>query len=147
MTNSIQELLKKYESGKFATGAGTQAHLRLMQVCIDGDATRGDAGLVQKIKSCDGLPDFFGPTSRTEVPIAGFIDGKFISRRIDRMIVNHELKTVRILDYKTDVNPDAVRSKYAAQVREYCALMQRIYPDYKITGHILWLHDWCIESV
>ena len=90
---------------------------------------------------------FFAENTRTEVPIAGIINGNFISRRIDRLSVDDENKIVRILDYKTDIEKESRREKYIVQLNEYEKLMRQIYPEYKIEKYILWLHDWTLEKL
>ena len=81
------------------------------------------------------------------MPVAAEIKSNFISRRIDRLIVDDEKRSVYIIDYKTDTDKDAFRQKYMAQVQEYMAITKKIYPKYNVSGHILWLHDWTLESV
>lgn len=102
---------------------------------------------MERIHSVPGLDAFFAAGSRCEVPVAGFINGKFISRRIDRMRVDDAQKSVAVLDYKTDTDKSARHGEYVAQLREYAALLRRIYPGYKISAHILWMHDWCMERI
>ena len=74
---------------------------------------------------------FFTENAQTEVPVAGIINGYFVSRRIDRLVVDDEKKVVRILDYKTDVDKTKYREKYIIQLGEYEKLMHQIYPEYK----------------
>ena len=63
------------------------------------------------------------------------------------MVVDNDTKNVYILDYKTDIDTEKFRPKYIAQLREYKSLMSQIYPDYKISCYILWLHDWRLEKL
>ena len=147
MNNKIQDFVSATESRKYATDAGRIMHAKLQSVQLD-DMPKGDADLIEKIVSMgDELKSFFGPDSKSEVPIAGFVNGRFLSRRIDRLVVNNTQKIVKILDYKTDWNAQKFREKYIAQIREYVALMQQIYPKYNVRGYILWLHNWQLESV
>jgi hypothetical protein len=147
MTNQLNDFIARHKSEKFATEAGLAMHIKLQHVCL-GDNPCGDKDLIDKIISCgDKLKYFFTDNSKTEVPIAGMLDGRFISRRLDRLVVDDTTKTVRVLDYKTDVDTEKFRAKYVAQLREYVQLLKQIYPDYKISAHILWLHDWALEDI
>jgi len=147
MSNSLYDLLTKCHATEYATAAGTQMHERLRGVVIDGAKSRGDTAIIKLITAHPDLQEYFSPQSRTEVPIAGTIHGKFISRRIDRMLRNDATKTIKILDYKTDIDHLARHAKYIAQLREYCDLLHKIYPDYKVSAAILWTHDWTLESL
>jgi len=147
MSDSLYDLLAAHRVAEYATAAGTRMHERLRGVVIDGKQSRGDTELVKLISARPDLSEYFSPQSRTEIPIAGTINGKFISRRIDRMLVDDTKKLIKILDYKTDVERTVRRSKYAAQLREYCDLLHKIYPDYKVSAAILWTHDWTLESL
>lgn len=147
MNNQLHEFIKKQDAEKYATQNGRAIHAKLQFVRIGSD-TVGDADLIENIMAGGAeLQSFFDDNAQTEVPIAGIIDGRFISRRIDRLAVDDTMKTVRVLDYKTDAAPEKFRSKYIAQIREYTALLKQIYPDYKIIGYILWLHDWRLEKL
>ncbi len=147
MTNNLNELLNKFEHQSHATDMGRRMHLRLQNVVIDGDNSRGDAQLIAQIKSCPNLGKFFTPDSKTEVPIAGYINSKFISRRIDRLCVNHITRSIYVLDYKTDTDRNTLHNKYAHQLNEYRQLLAGAYPGYDITSYILWTHDWELEKV
>ena len=83
----------------------------------------------------------------TEVPVAGYINGRFVSRRIDRLVINDDKKEVSILDYKTDVDKSTFHDKYVAQIKEYVTLLYGIYPEYKIHAYLLWLNDFSLEEV
>ncbi|MDE6478466.1 MAG: hypothetical protein K2L94_04450 [Alphaproteobacteria bacterium] len=144
----LSELIAQNTHMKFATDAGVRMHALLRMVTLDdAGGDRGDAELVARIRANKNLIPFFGPNSRGEVPIAGIYRGKFISRRIDRMVVDPDARTVWVLDYKTDVDRVARREKYAAQLREYMALLSEFYPDFTVRGFILWIHDWTLESM
>ena len=143
----INDFVKTKESEQFATNAGRVIHAKLQNVVVGSNAMHGDADLIEKIINNDELKSFFAENSRPEVPIAGIVDGHFISRRIDRLVVDNNSKTVRILDYKTDTDTEKFRAKYIAQLREYSNLLKQIYPDYKISCYILWLHNWTLERL
>jgi len=87
----MSEFLAAKESRKHATDVGTEIHKRLQRIVISDAGARGEPELIAKIKSNPEIARFFtaadGATIRTEAPIAGKIGGRFISRRIDRMII------------------------------------------------------------
>lgn len=148
MTNmTLRDLLNQQDATKFATDAGTRAHRRMQQITIDGVTVHGDADTVARIKSFPELLPFFVANAQTEVPVAGIIRGKFVSRRIDRIVTNHDKRQILVMDYKTDVSPDKFHNKYYAQVCEYLELLRAIYPGYTVLGYILWLHDFRLEAV
>lgn len=146
MTNQINDFIKNETATEFATNAGRAMHVKLQHVRI-GAIPVGDAELIAKIEKNETLKSFFGENSRAEVPIAGIINGHFVSRRIDRLVVDDAAKTVRVLDYKTDVDTEKFRPKYIAQIKEYIELLKQIYSGYKISGAILWLRNWTIENI
>jgi ATP-dependent helicase/nuclease subunit A len=131
------------KSRECATKTGTERHARLQKININDPA---DA-LGQKIRSMPELIEFFASGARAEVPIAGIINGKFVSRRIDRLTVDHGARTIKFMDYKTDVDPAARRDKYDVQMREYAALLAAAHAGYKIMGYILWTKDWTVQRV
>ncbi len=147
MTDTLRKLLKQRDAASHAIDAGTRTHEKMRHVFIGSNGVCGDGEIIQKITERKELLQFFDADSQTEVPVAGFVRGKFISRRIDRMVINHDAKTVMILDYKTDTNPDEHRTAYHAQVAEYMELLHMIYPKYTVRGFILWLHNFELESV
>ena len=147
MTSKLRDLLENHDRRTFATNTGTRTHARMQHVTIDGVHESGDAELIRGIKSCPGLAEYFSAQSRTEVPVAGYINGRFISRRIDRMHINPATKTITVLDYKTDSDKSAFHDKYVAQLNEYRALLRKIYPDHTISCRILWIHDWTVEII
>ena len=143
MANMIRELLKEYDTKKHATDAGNAMHKKMRSINVLNDKDK----VANHIKSRPELAMFFAQNAQTEVPIAAFINGKFVSRRIDRLVVDDKNMVVYIMDYKTDVNKETFRSNYIAQVREYMSIMNKIYPKYKVYGYILWLHDWTLEKL
>ncbi|MDE5615858.1 MAG: hypothetical protein K2I81_03440 [Alphaproteobacteria bacterium] len=147
MPTSPYDFIRRNRDMQFATDAGTKMHERLRKITIDTDTTCGDSALVENIRANKNLIEYFSPAGRTEVPVAGTINGKFISRRIDRMIIDPDAKVVKILDYKTDTDRNIHRGKYKAQLREYRELLREIYPDFSIVTAILWTHDWTLEYV
>ena len=143
MADTLREMLTEYDNKKYATDTGSVMHKKMRFV----NMLDGDNDIVKQIKSRPELAIFFTENAQTEVPIAATINGKFVSRRIDRMVVDNDDKMIYILDYKTDVNKDMFRSKYIIQVREYMSIISKIYPQYKVFGYILWLHDWTLEKL
>ncbi len=132
---TMREILNTAIRKKFATDAGTAMHRRLQCVTTDDEI----------IKSHPELAPFFGPNAKTEVPIAGVINSKFISRRIDRLI--HTGDTIIFLDYKSDTDKFARHENYVAQIHEYSALLHAAYPDAIIRGFILWTNDFTLEEI
>lgn len=147
MANNLRELMDEFDSQKRAVDAGNIMHEKLRRIRVLDDCVKVDSELKKHIESCEGLPAFFNKNIRVEVPVAGIINGVFVSRRIDRLWVDDENKIVHILDYKTDVEKEMRRDKYLAQLGEYEKLMHQIYPQYKIEKYILWLHDWKLEKL
>ncbi|MBO7066056.1 MAG: hypothetical protein J6W40_00350 [Alphaproteobacteria bacterium] len=147
MANNLKELLAEHETKKNATKTGKEMHEKLRLIRVLADCDMVDTKLKKRIESCDGLSMFFTENAKTEVPIAGIINGYFASRRIDRLVVDDAKKVVRILDYKTDVDKTSLRDKYMAQLGEYEKLIRQIYPRYKVEKYILWLHDWVLEPI
>ncbi|MBO7642776.1 MAG: hypothetical protein J6S74_01435 [Alphaproteobacteria bacterium] len=147
MVNTLHEFLSEYDDSQFATKHGTEMHDKMRAIHMENGELRGDDEIVKNIKNHPELLKFFGENSRTEVPVATEINGRFISRRIDRLIVDDEKRSVYIIDYKTDIDKSAFQQKYMAQVQEYVSIIKKIYPKYKVFGFILWLHDWTVESV
>ncbi|MBN1324682.1 MAG: hypothetical protein JW974_00465 [Alphaproteobacteria bacterium] len=147
MTNSLNAFLSQRKKQKFATDTGTEKHSKMQKIFMDIDLNCNNNTLIEQIKSKPELLPFFLKNSQTEVPIAGIINGKFISRRIDRLVKNEADKSIVFLDYKTDINKSLFREKYVYQMREYSELLKKIYPDYSIRGLILWLQDFTLEKI
>ena len=139
MQNNLAKLIQSHRTQRHATDTGTRMHNKLQHATYDT--------IVAHIQSCSGLAKYFTPDAQTEVPIAGFIDKKFISRRIDRMHIDTHAKKIYILDYKTDTTRENNRTKYIYQLREYRTLIQMIYPDFDVETAILWTHDWTLEKI
>ena len=142
----LNEILMTKNNEKHATDNGTKMHKLLQYVVIDS-VEHGDCDLVQRIKNNPDIARFFKLTAKTEVPIAGTVNGRFVSRRIDRLCIDDNNKQIDIIDYKTDISRDAFYSVYIAQIREYVALLRAIYPEYQINAYILWTHDFSLEKI
>ena len=147
MSNNIKEIIAARDAVGFATAAGTDMHNRLGRIMIGDEVECGDVDLIAKIKANPQLAKMFCPKSMTEVPVAGIVSNRFISRRIDRLYIDDETKTVYILDYKTDVSRDLFHDKYVSQLREYSILLRQVYPKHTCKCFILWTHDWVLESL
>ena len=148
MTQNLNSFLQTAMSKQYATESGIKMHMLLQNVVIDAiGGNRGDDELVSVISNKPELKPFFTPNAQTEVPIAGVIRGVFVSRRIDRLVINNETKTIIFMDYKTDLNQTEFRDKYIKQLSEYAELLRSAYPKYKINGFLLWTHDWRLERV
>lgn len=147
MNNNLHDFLKSRENQSRATDAGRRMHEQMRRIFINGDETRGDTEILRAVKSRPDLVPFFDANSQCEVPIAGYIRGRFVSRRIDRLHINHDTKTIKILDYKSDTDKTAFYNNYVAQIREYQELMRAIYPGYTVRGFILWLHDFSLQEI
>ena len=147
MTQTLKNFLNGAKNKDFATKQGTQMHAILQHVIVDDSGKCGNEDIVKIIKNKPELKRFFTRDAKTEVPIAGKINGYFLSRRIDRLLINHDTKTIDFIDYKTDINKNEFIEKYKKQLNEYAELLHSAYPDYKINGYILWTHDWELNKI
>ena len=147
MTNKLSDLINLKSHQEYATSAGRMAHAQMQHIFYTDNGWVGDIDIINRVSGAPELMEFMGQLSRVEVPIAGTVNGKFISRRIDRLYVNNETKKVVVLDYKTDINKNQFYKKYCEQLREYYELLKQIYNDYKIECKILWLNDFTLENI
>ena len=148
MAQTLESFLTGAQNKEFATQNGTQIHAMLQHVVVDDGAdNNGAPELIEIIQKHKDLKRFFTANAKTEVPIAGYINGCLISRRIDRIVIDNNAKTIEFIDYKTDTDKNAHIDEYKRQLNEYQKLLQSAYPDYKINGYILWLHDWFFEKI
>ena len=113
MSNKIRSILSDIEKQKFATSTGKQTHA-ILQYYSGSNTKNLDNELYKKFSTNKELDKFFCADSKAEVPVAGYINGRFVSRRIDRLATNHDDKTVYILDYKTDSDKNVFHDKYVA---------------------------------
>ena len=148
MANKITGLINDKLRQDYATMSGTAMHARMQHIFFDktGCAT-GDADIADRIAQNKELVEYMGPLSRTEVPIAGYLDGRFLSRRIDRLYINHDTKTIVVIDYKTDIDKERFYQKYIEQLAEYRRLLADVYPGYSVACKILWTNDFTLENV
>lgn len=139
----IREFLSARKSKKHAVRFGTDKHLEMQRI----NMADKDNEIVKKISANPSLFVFFSNDSRAEVPIAGIMNGKFITRRIDRLVIDNENRQIKFLDYKTDTDKDTFREKYIYQMNEYAQLLKSAHPDYSVEGYILWLTDFTLERI
>ena len=145
--NKLNKIIHDIESAEFATATGTDMHARMSKIKFQNGDFVGDKEIVSKIKTNAELCEIMGPLSRAEVPVAGYIDGVFLSRRVDRLYVNKNTKTVVVLDYKTDTNRKKYYEKYRVKLMEYYKLLKENFPNFNIKCKILWLNDFTLENV
>jgi ATP-dependent helicase/nuclease subunit A len=99
--------------------------------------------IIAEIKTLFDQPEFaeyFGPTSRAEVPVSGKIGDKIIMGQIDRLSITQE--TIKILDFKTNrpppTDPANTPEVYLRQMAAYTALLEKIYPQHRVEAALLW---------
>lgn len=145
--NRLNKIMDDIESKEFATEHGKNIHARMSKICFRNVGFVGADDIVTNIKNNPELCEFMGALSHAEVPLAGYINGVFLSRRIDRLYINKNTKKIVVLDYKTDINRNLYREKYRVQLMEYYKLLKQIYPDFNIVCKILWLNDFTLENI
>jgi ATP-dependent exoDNAse (exonuclease V) beta subunit len=64
------------------------------------------------------------------------------TRRIDRLIIKE--KEVWVVDYKSS---GGYEEEYRQQIHEYVKIIQRIYPNFKVRGFIIYLDELNIEEI
>ena len=97
--------------------------------------------IIQEISALyHSFPQIFTVSSMAEVPIIGELDGKIISAKIDRLVINDD--SVIIVDYKTNrpaaTSIEEVPDLYIKQLATYKRLLEKIYPNKNIETYILW---------
>ena len=147
MTNKLSDLIKQKSHREYATSAGRAMHLQMQHIFYTDNGWVGNPDITNRISAVPELMEFMGGLSHAEVPIAGTVNGKFISRRIDRLYINNDTKKLVVLDYKTDINKKQFYKKYCEQLNEYYELLKQIYNGYKIECKILWLNDFTLENI
>ena len=91
---TLHDILTAHNSKRHATEAGANMHIRLRRIVLDKDEVCGDTDLVKRIGQKPEVAKFFCKAAKTEVPIAGTIKNKFISRRIDRLCIDKQKKHI-----------------------------------------------------
>lgn len=143
----LHKIIQNLETQRFATDSGTTAHNKMQNIFFTQNGWTGDTKITAKLAMIPEATELFGPLSKTEVPIAGYINGKFISRRIDRLYINPKAKQIIVIDYKSDTDKRVFYDKYRAQLHEYYELLRDAYPDFDIQCKILWLCDFTLENL
>ncbi len=90
-----------------------------------------------------GHPDLaplFGPGSRAEVPVTGYVDGVVIGGLVDRLAVLPD--RVLIADYKTSreppATPDRIPVLYLRQMAAYRGVLRGIFPTRPVQCALVW---------
>jgi ATP-dependent helicase/nuclease subunit A len=65
-------------------------------------------------------------------------------KRLDRLIINKDSKTVWIIDYKLAADD---HNTYREQIKEYKELCAHIYPGYAISGFLIYLEERAFHQV
>ena len=112
MTQTLKKFLIGAKNKEYATKTGTQIHAQLQSVIVDDVNNCGTPELIEKIQNRPDLKRFFAAAAKTEVPIAGCLNGRFVSRRIDRLLIDVSAKTVDFIDYKTDTDKTTFVEQY-----------------------------------
>jgi len=96
--------------------------------------------ITEVLKLCETYQNIFQPNSMAEVPIIGEVEGKIISAKIDRLVI--EDNKIIIVDYKTNrpaaKNLSEVPPLYIKQLQTYKMLLAKMYPKKEIETYILW---------
>ncbi|HTH98525.1 MAG TPA: double-strand break repair helicase AddA [Stellaceae bacterium] len=123
--------------------AAEAAARRFLALPAHGLAPEERAAILVETMAVLRHPEFgplFAPGSRAEVAVAGLIDGRAFSGRMDRLVVTDT--DVMIVDYKTNRPPPRLEHQvapaYVEQLAAYRAALARIYPDKRIRTLLLW---------
>ena len=85
---------------------------------------------------------FFGPNSRSEVPVTGYIGKNIDSGQEDRLIIGP--KKISIVDLNTNVlvppSVNEVPKQYLAQMAAYKIVLKKIFPTHNVECVLLWTH-------
>lgn len=102
-----------------------------------------DASIVAVEEVIARYGEFFGPSSRAEVPFRVMLKEGLVSGVMDRVMITET--HVHIIDYKTAhrfPRGDAdMMARYQAQVSLYKKAMQALYPDKIIEASLLWITE------
>ena len=143
----LKKLMRDIELEDFAKAKGVEIHSLLAHIVFCNGDFIGDEKIISRIKENRELREIMGPLSRPEVSLAGYVNNTFLSRRIDRLYVNLDTKTVMVVDYKTDADKGLYYEKYRVQLSEYSELLKQVYPGFVVRCKILWLSDFTLENV
>ncbi|MEE2956002.1 MAG: double-strand break repair helicase AddA [Pseudomonadota bacterium] len=85
---------------------------------------------------------FFGPNSRSEVPVTGYIGKNIVFGQVDRLVIGP--KKISIIDFKTNIfvppSINEVPKQYLAQMAAYKIVLKKIFPVYNVECVLLWTH-------
>ena len=151
----LNDFLENVLSQEAATNKGTSFHKKMQFLVVDDSKGiyKGDSDLINEVNSHPELKRYFVSSAKTEVPIAGEVfdkesqTKKFVSMRIDRLLVNDENKSIVFIDYKTDTDKTSFIEHYKSQFDKYTQLLQSAYPGYNVVGYILWKQDWTLNKI
>lgn len=105
-----------------------------------------EAYRLEVLKVLDAYPELFGKESRSEVAVAGQIDGLPAVGKIDRLVVREA--QVHIIDYKTNRRPPEVTPEsYRQQLSDYKRLVSPLYPEKQVVTWLLWTAALRLERV
>ncbi len=86
------------------------------------------------------LAPLFGPGSRAEVPLTGYVDGVVIGGMVDRLAVLPD--RVLIADYKTSRDPpaslDRIPVLYLRQMAAYRGVLRGVFPTRPVLCALVW---------
>lgn len=111
---------------------------------LDSAAQDDIASAAMRIMNEAAFSELFGPASRAEVPVVGFLMTKSgavpVHGIVDRLAVIRD--RVLIVDYKTNRPPprraDAVPRIYVRQMAAYREILRGIYPHHEVVCALLW---------
>ena len=116
---------------------------RMAQVMAPGwsEADRHKAtGEVLALARDPALKPVFAPVGRSEVTIAGTVDGVLLAGQIDRLVVGDD--EVLVIDYKSDRKVPAIAAEspagYLVQLAAYRVLIRQIHGDKPVRAALLW---------
>ena len=116
---------------------------------IDDKELEGIVKEVMRLVNDEKFRIVFDENSRAEVSVMGMVDDKIVSAQLDRVVIKDN--EVFIFDYKTNrpaaSKIDEVASAYIKQMNVYKKLMEKIYPDKKVSGYIVWTNTFNIMQV
>ncbi len=120
---------------------GSRVH-KLLEIAGQMDAEKrsiylkDEGGLAALFDNLE-FAEIFGENSRAEVPVIGELDGRIVSGRIDRLVVQSD--KIMIIDFKTSRKiPEIMPQNYIKQMDKYKRIMQAQYPQHNIHKYILW---------
>lgn len=138
----VHRLLQRLPDAASAVRAALGRQILSQETGLPLDETQREDLLrsVLAILDDSALAPLFGPGSRAEVPIVGWIHGHGVSGQVDRLAVLDS--AVWIVDYKTNRNPprhpDQIPSRTWTQMALYYGLVLQMYPDRPVRCALIW---------